>query len=41
MNFAEECARAVMEHLWAELDLTMAFCGQTDIRNVGRHVLLG
>jgi L-lactate dehydrogenase (cytochrome) len=23
-----------------ELDLTMAFCGHTDIRNVGRGILL-
>jgi isopentenyl diphosphate isomerase/L-lactate dehydrogenase-like FMN-dependent dehydrogenase len=24
-----------------ELDITMAFCGHTDIRNVGRDILIG
>ncbi len=29
-----------LEHIARELDLTMAFCGHTDIRNVGRDILL-
>jgi lactate 2-monooxygenase len=34
-----EGARAVMEHLWAELDLTMALCGVRSVDEIGPGVL--
>ncbi|WP_223475575.1 alpha-hydroxy acid oxidase [Oricola indica] len=35
----EAGVRRALEIIRNELDLTMAFCGERDIRNVGRHIL--
>jgi L-lactate dehydrogenase (cytochrome) len=37
----EEGVTKCLELIHRELDLTMAFCGQTDIQKVDRRILLG
>jgi L-lactate dehydrogenase (cytochrome) len=35
----EAGVRRALEIIRNELDLTMAFCGERDVRDVGRHIL--